>query len=236
MPLTDDSLTIWKVSFRWAGLNPDSLKYHFFIPSDAKENMRLLLTSVLKNELYCTSLKPKQLLKHATALDQSNLTKLNNIISDWKYDRDFLKIHYINRDDFAHWCNRNSIPFPEFWFPPGWAINELKQQDWLLFENPELADIYTNTEPLLIENKTTASLQKKNASKNEELWEPTIIAARTIWSQDKSLTTAEVINQIKGMNHLKAAAFSESAIRKHIAKLSPTQGKPGRKPKKNYPK
>src|SRR5450830_860713 len=104
MPLLDDNLTIWKISFRWAGLDPDSLKYRFYIPIAVKDNIRLVLNAVLTNILFCPSLKPDVLLAHATARDQDNLDKLRDCIIDKKYDRAFLEGRIIYRSDFAHWC------------------------------------------------------------------------------------------------------------------------------------
>lgn len=227
MPLLDDSLTIWKISFRWAGLDPDSIKYRFYIPHTVKDNMRLILNAVLTTSLYSNSLKQKALFKHATFIDQDNLTKLNNIISDWKYNREFLQTHSIYRSDFAHWCNRQSIPFPEFWFPKDWAIHELSQKDWALEENPELSNnIYAANKPKEIQNSTPSLNLEK------DYWQPAIIAAKIIWSQDKTLSIADVIRKIKAMPDLKASFLTESAIRKHVKHLSPTPGKPGRKPSK----
>lgn len=231
MPLTDDNLSIWKISFRWAGLNPDAFKYRFYIPHESKDNMRLLLDSIIKNVLFCSSLKHKDLYEARSKNDQRNMDLAFEIISDQKYNRDFLHHHYISRSDFAHWCNRESIPYPEFWFPPGWAVHDLNAKDWLLYHNPELVGTFIKIENP-INSEDTITHNKKSLTSSESLWSDTVGAAKTIWSQDKNLSIAEVINQIKSMKHLKAASFTHSAIRKHIAKYSPTPGKPGRKPAK----
>ena len=97
----------------------------------------------------------------------------------------------------------------------------------LIIENPELADTYhatANSEKM--ESSTT------NSFEINDYWYPSIIAAQTIWSQDKSLSIADVIRKIKAMPELKASYLTESAIRKHIKHLSPIPGKPGRKPTK----
>jgi len=72
MPLLDDNLSIWKISFRWKGLDPDSLKYRLYIPTAVKDNIRLLTQAIITNVLFCQSLKPKVLLAHATSTDQWN--------------------------------------------------------------------------------------------------------------------------------------------------------------------
>ena len=229
MPLLDDNLSIWKISFRWAGLNPDSLKYRLYIPYPVKDNIRVVLHAVMSNNLFCNSLQPKVLNKHATLIDQDYLTKVTNARANYKYDRELLKDSTIYRLDFAHWCKRTGIPFPEFWFPAGWAIHELTEEDWLIHENPELKDAFQNSN----EPTQLIKLSGKRYDTFEDVWEPLIIAAQTIWSQNKTLLIAEVVRAIKAMPNLKASSFSESAIRKRIAKYSPVPGKPGRKPSKN---
>lgn len=228
MPLLDDHLSLWKISFRWAGLDPDSLKYRLYIPTDVKDNIRLLTQAIITNVLFCPSLKPRVLLAHATSLDQDNLDKLKDCYIDNKYDRDFLKFHIIYRSDFAHWCNRSGIPFPEFWFPFGWIVHELKEKDWLAEEDTRKleASIY------LDKKQPTKKPSGKRVDTDEEVWKPARVAAQTIWSQNKSLTIMDVVKQIKATSVLTASSFSESAIRKHIFDLSPIPGKPGRKPSK----
>lgn len=230
MPLTDDSLTIWKISFRWAGLNPDSLKFLFYIPYQAKDNMRLLLDAISENMLYCISLKEKDLLNPRNKHDQRDKVDLYNVISDQKYNRSFLKSHFVSRSDFAHWCKRESIPYPDFWFPTGWAIHELDQKDWMLKYNPYLAESINGNEKTKTYDNEKIHTLNESLTTNQGLWAPTITAAKTIWSQDKNLSIAEVVRKIKEMPHLQASSFSESAIRKQIAKYSPIPGKPGRKP------
>ena len=227
MPLLDDNLSIWKISFRWAGLNPNHFKYRFFIPQDVKDNMRLVLNAIYSNSLFCRGLQPKLLLQQSNSRDQNNLNNLHDVISDYNYDRNFLLSYSIWRADFAHWCNRSAIPFPEFWFSKEWTIHELSQLDMLIIENPDLADIY-HAPPKSEKTKSSTN----SPIEINDYWYPSIIAAQTIWSQDKSLSIADVIRKIKAMPELKASYLTESAIRKHIKHLSPIPGKPGRKPTK----
>ena len=145
-----------------------------------------------------------------------------------KYDRDFLKAHTIYRSDFAHWCNRSGIPFPEFWFPAGWVVHELNEKDWLAETNPRKPE---NTIQV-INSEPIQRLSGKRVDAKEEVWKPARVAAQTIWDQEKSLTISDVVRRIKLNTALKASALTESAIRKHIADLSPIPGKAGRKPSK----
>jgi len=82
----------------------------------------------------------------------------------------------------------------------------------------------------------TSPQSGKRAINDYEVWEPVATIVLAWWAREgDSLHIAEAIKRIKGMPHLKAAARSESAIRKHIADLAPpnVRGKSGRKPKKS---
>jgi hypothetical protein len=66
-------------------------------------------------------------------------------------------------------------------------------------------------------------------------WESIRIAARTLWAEDSQRSITDMIRRLQKVPALKAAALSESAIRKHIADLAPPgiRGKSGRKPKQS---
>ena len=130
MPLLDDNLSLWNISFRWAGLDPDALKYRFYIPAAVKDNVRLLMQAIITNVLWCKSLRPDPLLGPDSDNDRIKADKFYDCFVGNKYHQDFLKSHTIYRSDFAHWCNRLGIPFPEFWFPAGWVVHELNEKDW----------------------------------------------------------------------------------------------------------
>lgn len=230
MPLLDDNLTIWSISFRWAGLDPDSLKYRFYIPTTVKDNVRLLMQAIITNVLLCRSLKPDALLVPDSNTDQIRSNIFYDCYTGNKYDCDFLKTHTVYRSDFAHWCNRSGIPFPEFWFPTGWVVHELQEKDRLASEDtrPRL------TAHLSAERPPIPKTSGKRFVADENIWKPAIVAAQTIWSQNKDTIPdiTSVAKMIKAMPELKASAYSISTIRKRIAHLSPIPGKPGRKPSK----
>jgi hypothetical protein len=49
-----DSLTVWEIGFRWAGLNDK--KWWPRIPLTAKDNFRNLMDAILRAELLCISM------------------------------------------------------------------------------------------------------------------------------------------------------------------------------------
>lgn len=66
-------------------------------------------------------------------------------------------------------------------------------------------------------------------------WTTITGAAQTLWTHAPNTTIAGMIERLKQMPHLKAAALSDSAIHKHIKDVAPAsvRGKPGRKPKQS---
>lgn len=76
----------------------------------------------------------------------------------------------------------------------------------------------------------------KRELNDQLLWEPVRSSAQALWAEyGDSLHIAEAVRRIKQMPHLRAAALSDSAIRKCIAPLAPdgVRGKSGRKPNKS---
>ncbi|RFC40412.1 MAG: hypothetical protein DID89_2727546964 [Candidatus Nitrotoga sp. CP45] len=73
----------------------------------------------------------------------------------------------------------------------------------------------------------------KRAQNSKDIWMPVRNTVQSWWAEEGDLLhIAQAIRRIKNMPHLKAAALSDSAIRKHIADLAPlnVRGKSGRKP------
>jgi hypothetical protein len=66
-------------------------------------------------------------------------------------------------------------------------------------------------------------------------WDAILNSARTVWAREPSLSYADMIQRLKGMSHLKASSFTDSAIHKRLRPAAPDQvrGKPGRKPKQS---
>src|SRR3546814_13703004 len=54
MPILMDELSVWDISFRWAGYDPR--KFYFRIPLEAENNIRNLMNAILSAEIACHSL------------------------------------------------------------------------------------------------------------------------------------------------------------------------------------
>lgn len=54
MPLLVDDFSVWDISFRWAGYDPDRLWLR--LPLPVKDNFRLLMGAILEGEILCGTL------------------------------------------------------------------------------------------------------------------------------------------------------------------------------------
>ena len=93
------------------------------------------------------------------------------------------------------------------------------------------------------EGLTTPSLPEppaapKRPGKRQALadaWAEARAYSRGRWAKDPTITIEDMVRRIRKVKPMKASAYTESAIRKHIADLAPPgiRGKSGRKPKKS---
>ena len=227
MPLLDDDLTIWDIGFRWAGKNP-ALPWPL-IPMEVKDNFRLVVRAITEGDLYCGTLTnnigstwPKTLLRYAAEAIEA-------CIDGKRYDRKFLKQHAILRWEFAQWCEKAGIPFPEFWFPPGSVTDEPGYPSSLR----KTAKPKSVTSEDAKAPPATPEPQKKPRN-NEAIWLEVRAAAKAIWAESGAIPSTEVARRIKGMKQFSGTRFMVESIRKRIADLGHPdfRGKPGRPPKK----
>lgn len=147
MALLNDSLSVWEIGFRWAGLAPriDWLP----IPLGARDNLRLMMGAIQQMHLACVTLSTEKWLPDSESPPEffvrHHLKSIEDCIGGRRYSRKFLKFALIDRWDFFLWCRRQGIPLPEFWFPPGWKL----AYAWP--EEPQIYDI--NGVPVLDETR-----------------------------------------------------------------------------------
>lgn len=123
MPLLDDALTIWEIGFRWAGKDQDLPSP--WIPTKVKDTFRSVMRAIDRGDLYCGTLKTGTDLDLPKAYTEYIAKSIDDCIEGGRYNRKFLKAHSVLRWEFAQWCDKAGIPFPEFWFPLGWKTGEL---------------------------------------------------------------------------------------------------------------
>lgn len=131
MAILSDSLTIWEIVFRWAGLNPRAL--WFRMPLPVQDNARNLMNAILSAELPCETITLEKRRFEPEEKEFSVYFWIDDIYQGmWgqKFNRKLLRHASIDRYDFMLWCERRNIPLPEFWFPPGWNLEyELPEGD-----------------------------------------------------------------------------------------------------------
>lgn len=125
MPLLVEELTVWDISFRWAGYDPD--KFYIRFPLPVKDNFRLLMLAILEGEVICNTLcldkRPSDSKADPDYYIRTHIDYVYACIHGQKFNRKLLKWATLNRNWFYEWCVRRGITPPEFWFPLGWKID-----------------------------------------------------------------------------------------------------------------
>ncbi|WP_020166982.1 MULTISPECIES: hypothetical protein [Methylotenera] len=125
MALLVEELTVWDVSFRWAGFDPD--RFYLRYPLLVKDNFRLLMLAILEGEIICNTLcldkRPSNSKADPDYYIRTHIDNVYACIHGQKYNIKLLKWATLDRNWFYEWCVRRAITPPEFWFPPGWKID-----------------------------------------------------------------------------------------------------------------
>lgn len=123
MPLVVDQLTLWQIGFKWASVDPSRLWLR--IPAAVGDNFSAILEAVLSDHLGCLTLASEKYAgddrEQAKFYIRYWLDDIYAAINGSHYSRKLLKWAVIDRGVFHEWCQRRTIPLPEFWFPPGWT-------------------------------------------------------------------------------------------------------------------
>lgn len=125
MALLNDQLTVWELSFRWAGYDPDKL--YFRIPLPVRDNFRLIIDQIYASHLNCETLSMTKYIGDESYSAKFHIRYWLNSIEDCvegqKYSRELLHFARIDRHELHEWCTRHALPLPEFWFPNGWGVD-----------------------------------------------------------------------------------------------------------------
>ncbi|SFI68607.1 hypothetical protein [Nitrosomonas sp. Nm34] len=134
MPLIANELTIWDISFRWAGYDPSRL--WFRLPLEVKDYVRLLMHAILHGEIICENLTLAKRPPDSKADPRFYVRTYRDDIYDCvfgkRFNRKLLRWAILDRLAFHEWCERRGIALPEFWFPLGWKLD---------FEMPEFGTL-----------------------------------------------------------------------------------------------
>lgn len=255
MALVTSELSLWELAHRWAGFDPDL--FYFTYPLEVKDNFKLLMEAILSAELYCETLtlvkRPSDSKADPKYYIRTHLDDVYACIWGKRFNKKLLKWAVISRGDFKEWCERRSIPLPEFWFPKvwndsfdwpeygtraSWARHVEPEQEGcfsLRFEIPEQARLKFNNHSEssdandnydvthLRPNQLTRLLVQRIAS---NLWKDSVNLKINI----SQMARHEVIQKYCGVEH-----YEIETIMKWVREVAPVnlKGKRGRPPGKS---
>lgn len=247
MPLLVDQLQLWTVGFKWAGLNPN--RFWPRVPEAVRDNFSTLLEAILSDHLECLSLASEKY-----AGDDPEMAKyyirywlddVNAGIRGSHYNRKLLKHAVVDRGDFQDWCERRTIPLPEFWFPPGWT-----DYRWPEYDQPAASKVAEAAVLELTQDDASVSglsVQASMESAREELPPKELrdnqiarIAsqhiARVIWKEEPERTIAAMVKDDRVQKYGGAQYYADEVVRRWVKEVAPAEvsAKRGR-PKKTNP-
>jgi hypothetical protein len=122
MPLLNDGLPLWEIAFRWAHEDPKN--FWLRIPLPVRDNFRLLMDAILRGHLPCETLSLEKWRPDSEAPPELFIRYFIDdaykCIAGLHFNRKLLRHAMIERWAMQQWCERQGVPLPEFWFPPGW--------------------------------------------------------------------------------------------------------------------
>jgi hypothetical protein len=230
MPLVVDQLQLWTIGFKWAGRDPD--RPWLRIPPDVRDNFSTLLEAILSEHLECMTLASEKYTgddpEVAKCYIRYWLDDVNAAINGAHYNRKLLKWAVVDRGAFQDWCERRSIPLPEFWFPPGWT-----DYRWPEYDQPELAPAVAAPDPILneaagIEQASEASpaplsaeLPPKELRDNQIARIASQHIARVIWKDEPDKTIAAMCKDERVLRYGGAQYYAEPVVRRWIKVVAP---------------
>ena len=125
MSLVVDQLSILEIAWRWSARS--SSIFPVVMPVRVCDFSRTLLHAILHGELNCLTLNLDKY--HGDDPDEAKFhiryhtDEIYRALGGGRISRKLLRHAIIERREFFDWCTRRTIPLPEFWFPPGWAID-----------------------------------------------------------------------------------------------------------------
>jgi hypothetical protein len=122
MGLLNNELSLWEIAFRIENRDPDKIWQR--IPLPVRDNFRLMLDAIINGHLPCLMLSLEKWTTESNAPPEDfiryHLDDVYQCIAGVRYNRKLLRHAVIERWAMQQWCERQGIPLPEFWFPPGW--------------------------------------------------------------------------------------------------------------------
>jgi hypothetical protein len=223
MPLLNDDLSVWEIAHRWAGEEPDAIRFR--LPLQVRDYCRVLIDAILSGEIDSLTLR----LEKWKTEDGADMQKyfIRYYMDDvyaciWgkKFNRTMLKQASIGRYELKHWCEFHAIPLPEFWFPPGWGYS----YDWSKRDvELERAGPGSESDDATIRPSTMAKLICQQI-------------ARVLWKDHPAMTIADMVKHSMIQQYGGAANYTGSTVREWLSAVAPAEVKNKRgRPRKKMP-
>lgn len=241
MPLLIDELSVWDISFRWAGYDPR--KFYIRLPLEVENYARTLIDAIHNALLSCESIT---LEKRQFDKDEKKFSfyywadDFFATTSGQHVSRELLKWAQINRYDFMQWCERMNAPLPEFWFPRDWNLNyelpenELAPGHWyeLQYWAEDERKAYLDS---LCKSQTSKEIQSDIKTRpNQEARIACQHIACAIWRLEPDRTIASIVKDPLIQEYGGAKFYVDDTVRVWVQQVAPKEvsAKRGR-PRKN---
>lgn len=244
MPILVDDLSVWDISFRWAGYDPR--KFYLRIPLEVENNFRNLMHAILSAEVDCLTIS---LEKREFEKDEKQfsvyywLDDIYACMAGSSFNKKLLRFALIERSSFMLWCERMNIPLPEFWFPPGWNLNydlpeyELHPGYWYMrqgWTKEELQEYQQVVEANALKKISPEHQAIINMRPNQEIRIACQQIAKSIWAKELDRTIASVVDDPLIQEYGGASFYNKETIREWVRAVAPDHVKNRRgRPRKN---
>jgi len=244
MALVVDQLQLWTIGFKWAGLDPNRTWRQ--IPATVGDNFTTLLYAILNGELECSTLALEKYYGDDPEIAKCHIgywtEDVNAGVNGKSYSGELLKHAVIERWALQDWCERRTIPLPEFWFPPGCTGCRSPEQDELIpTEWAELAPDHQRTsshetvEPALPDLSGTGEHSHKQLHPAQLAKIVCKQIATVIWKKSPTMTIADMCRDQRIQELGGGEYYSEELVRSWVKEAAPEQvsAEAGRPTKKN---
>jgi hypothetical protein len=241
MTILVDYLSVWDISFRWAGQDPR--KFYFRIPIEVEDMARTLIHAIHKADLGCDSIS---LEKKDFGPDMEKYSfyywtdDFFSTTSGTFVSRKLLKWAIISRHDLMLWCQRMNAPLPKFWFPENWNLSysfeegELKPGYEFMLSKWTKEERGAYWEEFGQKDANDSQTSESKLRRNQEAKIACRQVARYIWQQDPTRTIASVIQDDIIQKQCGASFYDKETIRGWINDLAPDEIRSHRgRPKSN---
>lgn len=226
MALLNDDLSVREIAFRWAGYDPNG--FWLKTPLPVRDNCRTLMHAILNAHLECATLSldkwdpDKNSAFERQYFIRTYLDEINAGIAGRSFRRELLEFARIERWEMMLWCERQGVPLPEFWFPPGWKID---------YEWPGANDGPQETK------RADESIEdlRQRVDKRHRIQMACQQAAIMAWEKEPTLTIKEVAIKTEIQDIAACGAYELETVQEWIREFDPRDPttKRGRKRKNN---